>query len=581
MHAVFGGIPIISTSFPDGFGKPPRWHTKALPLEPHVVAWLLEKLDAVELLTWFPAPGQPSRLGHARIMLEAVGTIEPQQMCHAAHAVRTTLNAHDTDAILVQNGDGNLTLLIPFADAPHYEDVRAHLHEVTNTLAAQQPGLFSTEPNTRGANLIHLHVTHNAVHGYSALPYALRAHPDFPVNLPIAWSDLERIPNGSVTAATFPAYFHGHGDTLFAEHRRLADQTFARKQRTATPRLTVNHSRGTTISAALQILADGISRSAQTILDEGVQRGLLVPTYKAKYVYTALIEYITRANGNGRKAYIVQDESRNFRINEPPDDWPNLNPPQPPAPDAAAQALVTRLAESARGSNPTAFEVAVCDTFAHLGFLATHVGGAKAPDGYADATLGPLGYRVMIECKTGKGEVSQPDAFEAAKYRDAFSGQFCTLIGPAFPDEVELTRELHTHGVSAWTLDDLITALQIRATAYELRTCFAPGYATDALTDLAWDRIHGRAKRIRVIADLVTQEGLALQTAAARSGPPADAPHLTIDTAMALVDQRLIAAGSTHACTRDDVEAAFAYLANPLVVQAVTPAPETLVITRA
>jgi hypothetical protein len=198
-----------------------------------------------------------------------------------------------------------------------------------------------------------------------------------------------------------------------------------------------------------------------------------------------------------------------------------------------------------------------------MGFLTNHVGGNKAPDGYGDAILGPLGYRVMFECKTGKGNVTQPDAFEAAKYKDAFHAQYCTLIGPAFPDEVELTQELKTHGVSAWTLDDLTTALLAGANAYELRPCFEPGYAVDGLMDLLWNRDHGLGKRVRVVAALIQQAGWDLQLTAARTGTPADAPLLTIDTAMALVDQALARLGSMQGCTREEVELAWQYTANP------------------
>jgi hypothetical protein len=318
----------------------------------------------------------------------------------------------------------------------------------------------------------------------------------------------------------------------------------------------------------MHILADGITRSADEIVDEAVKERLLAASYNPRYLYTALIEYIARANGNGRKPYIVQDENRNFRLNEPADDWPNLNPPPPRTPDPQAQALVARLTTTATGSDPAAFEVAVCDAFAHMGFLTNHVGGNKAPDGYGDAILGPLGYRVMFECKTGKGNVTQPDAFEAAKYKDAFRAQYCTLIGPAFPDEVELTQELKTHGVSAWTLDDLTTALLAGANAFELRQCFEPGYAADGLMDLLWNRDHGVGKRVRVVAALIQQTGWDLQTTAARTGTPADSPLLTIDTAMALVDQALARLGSAQGCTREEVALAIEYLASPPVASA-------------
>ena len=572
LHAAFGGMPIGSASFPQGLGTKAYWHTKPLPLEPPVFAWCLDKLQAVEFHSWFPAPGAQDRCGHARIFLEAAGTATDAHLREAARLTRAALRTHGFDAILMLDGTGGIALLVPFDDQPAYDDVRIWLHGFANALATAHGSRFTTEPNTHGGSLVHIHVSHNAVRMFSALPYSARGLDGLPIALPIPWELLDTMPTASIKVAAFPAHFAQHGDTLFNERHRIGEQNFTRFTPSfetvtlSSESVTLSLSKGRTagpIAAAMHILADGVTRSADEILDEAVKERLLAASYKPKYVYTALIEYISRANGNGRKPYIVQDEHRNFRLNEPPDDWPNLNPPPPRPPDPQAQALADRLTATATGSDPAAFEVAVCDAFAHMGFLTNHVGGNKAPDGYGDAILGPLGYRVMFECKTGKGNVTQPDAFEAAKYKDAFHAQYCTLIGPAFPDETELTQELKTHGVSAWTLDDLTTALLAGANAYELRPCFEPGYAADGLMDLLWNRDHGLGKRVRVVAALIQQAGWDLQTTAARTGTPADAPLLTVDTAMALVDQALARLGSTQGCTREEVQLTFEYFANP------------------
>jgi len=586
LHAAFGGMPIVSASFPQGLGTKAYWHTKPLPLEPSVFAWCLNKLQAVEFHSWFPAPGAHDRCGIARIFLETAGEATDAQLRDAARLTRAALNAVGLDAMLMVDGMGGIALLVPFDDRPQYSDVRVWLHGLANALATVHGGLFTTEPNTRGGSLVHIHVSHNAPGMFSALPYSARGLENLPIALPIPWELLDTMPTASITIAEFPAHFAQYGDTLFNERHRIAEQKFSkahghpevRATRHPEVRAEGEPRRVGPINAAMQILSDGTTRSADEILAEAQKLHLLASDYKAKYVYTALIEYIARANGNGRKPYIVQDENRNFRINEPPDDWPNLNPPPPRAPDPQAQALVARLTTTATGSNPAAFEVAVCDAFAHMGFLTNHVGGNKAPDGYGDAILGPLGYRVMFECKTGKGNVTQPDAFEAAKYKDAFRAQYCTLIGPAFPDEVELTQELKTHGVSAWTLDDLTTALLAGANAYELRPCFEPGYAADGLMDLLWNRDHGLGKRVRVVAALIQQAGWDLQLTAARTGAPADAPLLTVDTAMALVDQALARLGSTQGCTRDEVRSAFQFLENPSTQSAMSLPDQSLVI---
>jgi hypothetical protein len=47
-----------------------------------------------------------------------------------------------------------------------------------------------------------------------------------------------------------------------------------------------------------------------------------------------------------------------------------------------------------------------------------------------------------------------------------------------------------------------------------------------------------------------------------------EAPRITFDAAMILVDQDLAAAGSSASCIRADVLAAFDYLSNPLIARA-------------
>jgi hypothetical protein len=79
----------------------------------------------------------------------------------------------------------------------------------------------------------------------------------------------------------------------------------------------------------------------------------------------------------------------------------------------------TRCA-AAGGTDPTAFERAVGAAFEPLGFKAAHVGGTMNPDGYLDAMLGPLGYRVMLECKSSAKPLMRADVYEAAKYRDQY-----------------------------------------------------------------------------------------------------------------------------------------------------------------
>jgi hypothetical protein len=213
-----------------------------------------------------------------------------------------------------------------------------------------------------------------------------------------------------------------------------------------------------------------------------------------------------------------------------------------------------------------------------LGFLAQHLGQHGQPDGVADAILGALGYRVLLECKTAKTIVSQPDAAEAAKFREAFGADRCVLVGPDFSGELELLSELQTHRVCALSVGVLQTLLHIGADALEVRRVLEPGFASDLIGDVLWERRHGAAKRVATVAGLVVSEGWRAQVTAAEQGGPGNAPRLTVDAAMVLVDAALRAVGSAQACTRAEVEAAFAWLTSACVGLAVRDGDEVVVL---
>jgi hypothetical protein len=340
------------------------------------------------------------------------------------------------------------------------------------------------------------------------------------------------------------------------------------------------------LDAAMAILADGKPRSAEEILAEGQRRGLFDADQTRKHVYTALSQYVQRTLGRGGKPEIIEDAERRFRLNRPVDDWPDIDttglPPLaiPAALPTSAAAVVAALQRAAAGSDPLAFELAVRDLIAVLGFAARHIGGNGAPDNIADALLGPLAYRVTVECKLGRDDsISQSDAVaETAKFREPYRADCCMLVAPSFDAEVTFVSELHTHGVSAWTVDDLVRAATLRLDCSQLRPLFAPGYAADALGDLAWARVHGPAKRLRVVASLLLEIALAQQKIAQRLSDPSlvvslsnrdSVPLLTRDVALSLIDDRLAGAGSTRGVTRDEIDAAFIWLASPYVARAI------------
>jgi hypothetical protein len=327
--------------------------------------------------------------------------------------------------------------------------------------------------------------------------------------------------------------------------------------------------RGSIITGILRILGDGKPRTTEQLLHDGIARGLFPARLGIIAIDQALRAYLDRQTHSIRRSAIVRDPDRRVRANHPRDDWPEplRRPPVSPPPPAALAALETARSASV-GHDPAVFERAVCALFESLGFVANHIGGNVAPDGYIDAPLGPLSYRVILECKTGpnKGTVAIPNPAEPARYREAYGAQACAIVGPAYRSEPTLSGELHRHGVSAWTIDDLAVLVHAGLDLHAMRPLFAPGFAADALADVLWEHEHGHAKRVAVIAEMLQRVGLREQRLVAR---PSDAPRLTVEAAILCVNEALADVGSDARCEQADVEAAFAWLTNPLVRKAV------------
>ena len=291
-----------------------------------------------------------------------------------------------------------------------------------------------------------------------------------------------------------------------------------------------------------QILADGKPRTAEEILEIGIAKGLLPKTTLRKNLYGHLIQYIERTKAHGRKPLIIQNPTdRTFSINQPPDDWPDIPIPEPPEPSPQVKQVIDRLTATSTGTNPTDFELAVCEAFEQLGYIAKHIGGEMNPDGIIDAPLGPKAYRSIVECKTSvKGLVPGTEfVTEAIKYKDAYHADYCIVVGPRFGQLGTLDSELQTHKVALWTVADLVRALTIRTNPYEMIPLFGPGRASNALDDIEWERRHGRAKRVRTIANVLMEEGWKAQVLAAKESPREEAPLLTEDAAM-MLGRRLV-----------------------------------------
>jgi hypothetical protein len=319
------------------------------------------------------------------------------------------------------------------------------------------------------------------------------------------------------------------------------------------------------INAAVRVLGDGHERDAGQILADALKAGLLPPGTRKITLYTSLYQYVQRSISHRRHPLIVQDEATHgFRINHAVDDWPAITPPPrvPPVTAPQLDAIANRLHATSTAVAPAAFEQAVCDAFAALGFVATHIGGIGTPDGLLDAPLGPLAYRAIVECKTAHADttVNSPRLEEPARCREAYHAQYAVLIGPSFAVDGVFESEMKDHAVSVWSVNDLVNALRLSVDPLECRELFAAGVVEDRLTDLAWSREHGAQKRLAVIASLLHRTAWNDQKALVGRVAAADAPALTVDAALMLVDTALQQSNATGGASRAEIETAIADL---------------------
>ncbi len=629
----FNGTPFTAGLYPNGFNAErvirQHFHPKAqagcsiaeinladgrpkpyLLLDAASLIYTVEHQIAVELYSWTSVAHDPYRAAFGRIVLTPCGKANQSALKAACEAVRKTLNdRYKLDGLLMLGGVHDAYVWIPFADAPTYRELRAFLHAAVSQAQSDNPELVTIAPKSERGDLIHADVKTNAVADFSALPYTLNGFEGLPVVAPILWQELAAVSNGDVTAANILGRIAQAGDIFAQELERIGRQCLP-----ASPRIYSFESVGPLmasqepyiLNATVEILGDGKPRSAADILELGRTHGLFPAALTEKGLYAALLGYIARTRGRDRKPLIVQNDEldhrdRRFRINHPLDDFPDASPPgivgstdrkaadgngHAPAPaagqatasDGSTRDLIDRLHAASRGDDPAAFELAVCDVFSALGFLSTHLGGYAAPDGYIDAPLGQRAYRAMLECKSSKTGFVQgvEAAAEAASYRAAYNAKYCLLVGPQFQSYGDLDKELEAHGVALLTTEDLEQMLSNSVDPYEMESLFTTGRATDKLSDLLWERRHGRPKRVAAIAAILIEEGWRVQVlslkqsavqGAAESGS-LDAPLLDEDAAMMLVDGWLSANGYSQGCTRADMRAAFDWLTHPLVAKA-------------
>jgi DNA primase len=565
LEASFSGAPVVFETYPFGLDKPGLRHVTPFELDAKRVLWLIHAKHAIEFFTSAPVRNDENRLRFARIVLDAPPGVGFARVKRAALVVADILRTdHKLHAIPVLDGGNGIVLWIPLADTPRADQVRGWLHVFVNHVATLHRDVVTTEPNTREDGRVHADVSSNEHGRYGALPYTLHAQ-GLSVCAPVQWTELDSIESAAAfTIETFGDRLRAHGDLFARELGRIGRQSSpCTAEWLMYSRALMPH--GQLVSAALEVLSDGRVRSAHEILTAALARKLVPPETTHKHVHAALLEYVARQIGQGRTPPFVHDTQRRFHMNETLNDWPALLPQRAPDDRAAVVALCDRLEATSHGKDPAAFEVAVCDAFAHLGFLAQHLGQHGAPDGIADAMLGIDGFRIVFKCNVENCLVS-PEPAALAAFRDAYNAQYCVLVGPEFGEETEPLHALQEHDVTAIAVPELQALLHAGVGALEVQSVLKAGYASDAVADVLWERMHGNAQRLATVAFLLQRDAWRAQRLAVlQNEGPLHSPLITVDAAMLMVDEALQEYGATNGCTRDEVQRSFEYLASPNV----------------
>ena len=406
----FGGMPVLGVAFPFGLGEhasyrglPPAVPTgveaveivtgsgphRSLVLSRPGLSWVVADLGAVEIHGWTSVPGDPFRAAYGRIMLEPNGDAGAAEVWRAAEAVLALLDQRGLGAIPVLDGVRGMALWIPFDDGPLYEELRPWLHDFASEAVAAYPELLTTEWHiAERGDRVFVGTQSNQVFVGSALPYTVRGSVELDIVIPVPRDAIGSVANGDVVAANFAEYLARHGDVFGQLRAAIGPQRFAdlvpatmsvRRRVSDFPMQAAPEDlRSATVAAALTILRDGKTRDVGEILKEAIARGLLPTSMKEKTLYLALHGYIVRALGAKHTPEIEQiEKTAQFRINRPADMWPDVELPPRPSWIVPAErtALIERLRATAIGPDSEAFEVATCDAFGLLNFVAQHIGG--------------------------------------------------------------------------------------------------------------------------------------------------------------------------------------------------------------
>ncbi len=110
----------------------------------------------------------------------------------AAQEIKKILDACDLPSFYMLTGSRGAHIMVPLKRVHTFEETRAFAHDVAQLLANKFPKLMTIEmsKNKRGKRIF-IDWLRNSFGATAVAPYAVRAHEDAPVAMPVTWKELQ------------------------------------------------------------------------------------------------------------------------------------------------------------------------------------------------------------------------------------------------------------------------------------------------------------------------------------------------------------------------------------------------------
>lgn len=247
--------PLVLQRFPDGIGEEgfyqkqagegfPDWvRTVSVPLrqggeqdlvvadKKATLAYLADQ-GCVTLHAWLSRCDRLEHPDRLVIDLDPPEASDFEAAREAAHRCRELLETLRLPCFVSTTGSRGLHVVVPLDRADPFDEVRAFARDVAGLLAARHGDVFTVEQRkAKREGRLYLDVGRNAYAQTAVAPYAVRARPGAPVATPLAWEELDKVPDARVwTVRNLPRRLAAVGDPWAGIGRHAAGLAGARRR---------------------------------------------------------------------------------------------------------------------------------------------------------------------------------------------------------------------------------------------------------------------------------------------------------------------------------------------------------------